>query len=230
MIYLLHGESTVASRTELGQLREKFKNHEVVIFDGKTVTPTQLLQATQSTSLFGTNRLVVVENLFSKRLAKKSTDIVDFAYVLSQLDTSQEIIFWEEKELGKKMLELLPAKTDRALFRPDRSLFAFVDGLKPGDGRHMLPLFERTLEKDAPEIVFALLVRQCRLLLMVKNGQTPEELAPWQTRKFHLQATHFTLPQLLALYKRLFEIDVKIKTGGTPFTLREELQTLLATL
>lgn len=228
MIHLYHGEHTVASRIELAALKEKYKQLEVVVFEGKTVTTADLIQATQSTSLFGADRLVIVENLFSRRLAKKPLELKEFAGFLATLNLKTNIVFWEEKELGKRVLDLFPPKSDRALFRPDRALFTFVEALRSGQTKQLLGLFRQSLEKDVPEVLFALLVRQFRLLIMAKDNVVLSDLAPWQVRKFTIQATYFTMPDLLRIYKHLLEIDVKIKSGNTPFSLTDELKILVA--
>lgn len=228
MLHLFHGESIEASRKELVTLKEKYKNGEVVSLDGRSMTATDLIQATESTSLFGGNRLVVVENLFSKRLKKKTQDFDKFTQMINHLPHETEIVFWEEKEQPKTILGFFPKNTDIALFRPDRMIFTFVESLRPGYTENILDNFHAAIKKDAPEFIFVMVVRQLRYLLMVKElKKEVKELSPWQLSKFMRQGQYFTLQKLLDLYGKLLEIDVRIKSGETPFSLTQEMRLFL---
>lgn len=231
MIHLFHGENTEASRQELSQLREKYMNKEVVVLDGRTLSVTDLVQATESASLFQTERLVIIENLFSQQLSKKNTDSKPFLNILSLLPKNIEAVFWEAKELPKTTISLFPKTTDIALFKPHRVIFSFVESLIPGNTREMLSHFEASLKNDAPELIFVMLVRQIRYLLLIKDmGLKVTGLSPWQKSKFMRQAEKFTVSDLLSLYQKLLDIDVTIKTGISPFSLSRELRLFLLKL
>ncbi len=230
MIHLFHGEQTENSRNELATLKEKFRGAEIIIIDGKTATVTDLKQATEAGTLFGDLRLIIVENLLSRRLNKKSSDADEISQWLTQLPTSFELVFWEEKELGKTILGILPKQTDIALFKPDRTIFTFVDKLRPNN-EQLLGQLSEALGHDSAEMMFAMVVRQFRLLIMAKDlDKNNLGLSPWQAGKLTKQAAYFTLPQLIDLYQQLLDIDVKIKTGTTPFNLEKELELFLIKL
>ena len=169
MIHLFHGQSIDASRKELQLLRDKFSNGEVVFYDGKTVTPTDFIQATQSTTLFGSDRLVVIENLFSRKITKKSQDFDTWITLIKQVPKDANIVFWEEKEQSKTVVSVFPKDTDIALFRPDRLIFTFVESLRPSNTEIILDNFAGAVKKDTPELIFAMLVRQFRYLILVKE-------------------------------------------------------------
>src|SRR3989344_2434499 len=220
MIHLFHGENIVVSRKEMQLLKEKNRQKELVLLDGKKMSITEFIQATESTSLFGSQRLVIVENAFSRRFNAKSKELPSFLLQVKRIPPETEVLFWEEKELGKTVLSGLPRSTDIALFKPDRYVFTFTEAIKPKNTAQLLVLFDKACQKDAVEMVFAMLVRQFHYLIMIKDlGDRIAELSPWQAKKFATQAQYFSYPQLVALYEHLLEIDVKIKTGQTPFTL-----------
>jgi len=89
---ILHGENLVASRKrlkeEIDNFRLKFKG-EVIKFAGNQVDLTQIKQAVESSSLFGQNRLIVIENLFSGSPSTEKQKIVGFY--------SSFQIYWLEK-------------------------------------------------------------------------------------------------------------------------------------
>ena len=223
MFHLFHGENVDASRKELQAWREKYVEREVIILSGKSNSFTDLVQAAESGSLFQKDKLVLAENFF----ASKKIEAKALLTWLKRLPTTTEIIFWEEKELSKTLLNLFPKTTDIALFRFEKSVFSFLESLRPGITSDLVANFDYCLQTAPSELVFSLLVRQLRYLIMVKDATASIDLSPWQLGKFRRQAEIFTLTQLLTLYRKLLQIDVKIKTGQTPFTLAEEIRLFL---
>lgn len=228
MIHIFHGEQIEASRQELTTLRAKFTANEAIVLNGKTVSITDLLQATQSDSLFGGRRLVIVENLLSQRFGKKSAEQAAFSQTISQIPAETEVVFWEDKEIGKTILGLYSKQADVALFKPDRHIFAFVESIRPGSFPITKTLFHKCLQRESAEFVFSMLIRQFRYLIMVKElGNHLTELSPWQATKLAKQAQSFSQPQLLSLYEQLLQIDVTMKSGTGAFTLAEEIELFL---
>lgn len=227
MLHLFHGEKTDLSRRELSLLREKYPKDEVVELNGKVMSVTDYKQATESASLFGMDRLVIVENLFS-RITKRGAELESFLPVILATPVSCEVVFWEEKEIGKTVINKLPRQLDIALFRPDRILFSFLESLKPGQTKLLLDQFEVILKSEATELIMAMLARQLRYLIIVKDlGKRTTELTPWQLSKFMRQTEYFSQEDLLKLYRQLYDIEVKVKTGVTPLSLTQELKLFL---
>ncbi len=107
----------------------------------------------------------------------------------------------------------------------ETSVFDMVDALGARNGSEALRLLHRLLEQDDPLRLFGMIVRQFRLLLMTRElldaGYRDTDIAPaikshpFVVRKLMGQVRNFTLPQLEAIYHKLLEIDVGIKTGKT---------------
>lgn len=224
MIYFFHGENIDASRKELQKYREKYADAEVVKFDGRTITETDFTQATESSSLFGEVRMVIIENLFSKRATLKSKEIDLWLSRIKKLPDTALVFFWEEKSIGKTVLTHLPKNSDIALFNPEKSIFAFVETLKPGNYTQMLKSFDSVMHEAAAEFVFVMLVRQIRLLIMTKELGKNIGLPVWMAAKLTKQGESFTLPLLLSLYADLLTIDTRIKSGTSPFVLKDALE------
>ena len=73
-----------------------------------------------------------------------------------------------------------------------------------------------------------MILRQWRLLLMVKDQEAAVEgLASWQAGKLKYQGRAFTMDTLINSYRQLLAIDYKIKTGQTPYSLRQLLDFFL---
>lgn len=102
-------------------------------------------------------------------------------------------------------------------------IFAFTDALGVSAPGRALSLLHAELEAgNEPEYVFALLVRQARLLLMsveaAGNGLSAElprilGVPPFVARKMREQARQFSAPAARSLYGRLLAFDREIKTG-----------------
>lgn len=224
---ILHGDNMVASRKVLNQniKQAKTKGNETLRFNGKKLTLNELQQALESKSLFGTERLIIVENLLSSSPSKTRTDL--FNYLKKNFFVN--LILWEGKEI-KRLAEFKKAKIQ--LFKLPPTIFQFLDSLTPGEGKTSLSFLHLCLKQGSAEMVFYMLARQLRLLIMAadlgKKGLT--SLHPFQQEKIARQAKKFTLSQLLSLHQQLLKIDWQQKTGQAPMPLSSQLDLLIASL
>lgn len=116
---------------------------------------------------------------------------------------------------------------DVALLCPyvaEASIFDLVDALGARDGHMAATLLQTKLNEGAdPFYLFAMIVRQFRLLIQVKElaeeGMRPPAIASrlkihsFVAGKIHQQSQHFSLPQLEQIYEHLLQTDVGVKTG-----------------
>lgn len=225
MITILHGDNIVASRAELMRRIEEAKSREKEIrqLDGKSLDALVLTQAVESSSLFGSTVLVVIEGLLSK-LGKKEKQATLLTTIIKQSGDTTDIILWEDKEVGKTLIALFGAKVSVQLFKTPVVIFQLLDGLAPGKAVFLLGLLQKTLSRDAAELIFTLLVRRIRQLIQLRDNVTPEGLQGWQAGRLTTQAKSFTMDRLLIMEKRLLEIDISVKTGTSPFPLAQQLE------
>jgi DNA polymerase-3 subunit delta len=103
-------------------------------------------------------------------------------------------------------------------------IFDAVDALGQRNGVRAAQLIHNLLDHGhEPLYLFAMIVRQFRLLIQIKElvseGLDPPaiskeiKLHPYPTRKLYHQARNFSLEQLEHVHRRLLEIDIQIKTG-----------------
>jgi DNA polymerase-3 subunit delta len=103
-------------------------------------------------------------------------------------------------------------------------IWDMVDALGEGRGRQAIGSLHRLLDDgEHPLYVLAMIVRQYRILLQVKDltarGLRPRAIAKdlklrdFVVEKMVRQARLYSLPQLEAIYARLLETDLAIKTG-----------------
>jgi DNA polymerase III subunit delta len=116
---------------------------------------------------------------------------------------------------------------DVALLCPhvaEASIFALVDALGNRNGQQAATLLSQKLAEGAdPFYLFAMIVRQFRLLVQIRElseeGLRPPAIAQrlrihsFVADKLHQQSQRFRLDQLEQVYAHLVDIDVGVKTG-----------------
>ncbi|HEX7588465.1 MAG TPA: DNA polymerase III subunit delta [Anaerolineae bacterium] len=106
----------------------------------------------------------------------------------------------------------------------EADVFALVDALGHRETGAALKLLHAQVDHNAaPGYLLSMIVRQFRLLLQMKDlaargktldaARTQLKLHPYVAEKTWKQALNFSMPQLIAIYQRLLDTDVAIKTG-----------------
>jgi DNA polymerase-3 subunit delta len=115
------------------------------------------------------------------------------------------------------------------------SVFDLVDALGKRDGKRAAHELHHLLDQgENPLGLLAMIVRQYRLLILVKELQTqqmsPDAMAkelkqhPFVIRKLNEQARNYRdITQLETIYRRLLDIETEIKTGQTSDVLALDL-------
>jgi len=219
MLIILHGDNIVASRAELVRLKDLAKDKEIRDINGKDISESELRQAVESLSLFGSTVLVALENIFSP-LGRKEKLIKLYADILIQAGKTATIIIWEPKELGKTALTCLK-DANIHLFKTPGIIFAFLDALVPGNARNVIGTYEKAETTEAPELILYMVQNRVRQLIQVKDGITPNRISGWQLSRLTNQGKSFTMDKLLIMHNRLIELEYSFKTGAAPFTLSQ---------
>lgn len=211
MITIIHGEDIVSALKFKDEILAKNKGKEII--DLENPTETDLQQAIESKSLFSNEKIVLIS-----RLARPE----NFAKIINLSEIP--VYLFIEKNLSQKQLSLFP-KSQIFQFKPKAIIFEFLDSIHPGNQKTMLLNFNKLA--DEPELIFYMLIRQFRNLILVKDGSWTSEITPWQKNKYINQANYFTLEKLLDIYKTLEKIDYENKTGQSPLELSKTLELFL---
>jgi DNA polymerase III delta subunit len=220
---ILHGEHLTQSRAHLGTLIDtaRAKNTEVIRIVAKKTSVAELEEALVSTSLFGTEKIIIIEELQDELIslvAQKST--------ASEL--GEEIILWESRQLTATMLKKFSGATVRE-FKLSKKLFSWLDSLGGTNAVQKLTLLHGAVSSESEHFCFIMLMRQVRLLIQAKDGGTIKG-APFMVSKLRSQAKKFSLEKLLQTHGKLLEVDRQLKSSGSALTLAQQLDLLTLSL
>ena len=106
----------------------------------------------------------------------------------------------------------------------EANIFEMVDALGQRDGQRAAKLLHQLLdEREHPLRLLGMIVRQFRIMIQVKElnerGLSQQDISarlrlhPFVVKKAVRQAMNFSMEQLEAIYRKLLETDVAIKTG-----------------
>lgn len=230
MITLFHGDNLVASRNTLNNFIKKEKSQgivDIVRLNGEAIELVDLTQAMESRSLFGSNRLIIIENLLSRKPSKIKDALLDY---LNTTKTTASIFLWEKKAATATLIKKLPSSTRIQAFKISPKIFAFLDSLAPGNTKQMFLLMHECIKQENPEMVFYMLARRVSHLIIASDSglEGLNTMHNWQKQRLTAQAKKFTLPQLIKLHENLYNTDKGVKTGRNILPLASMLDLVIA--
>lgn len=228
MITLIHGLDIVSSRKILSELKKKSVNYEIVCFNGNSLAFSDFVTACDSTSLFGTKKNIIIENLFSSGQSQTKEKILEY---LKTNKILHDIIMWEKQEITRTTLDKYVKGAKIILAKTPLYIFKLMDSL--GENPQItLGLFQTVLKDRDAEFIYVMLIRQIRLLIIAKDAGLTElkKLVSWQALKIFEQSKRFTLEKLISSYRNLLSIEYKVKNGLSPLSFHALLDFYLVSL
>lgn len=228
MITLIHGDDVVRSRAYFSE--EKNKQQHFASFVGEKLSPTDLIEIFEGSSLFNETKAIFIEDLLTKR--KDSAQKEQVLSLLKKHAATMSIVLLENKELTLKQLNTFKQATVKNFSYP-KTLFTFLDNLKPNNSQSLLRMFHTVLTTQEAELVFFMLIRQVRLMLALQaenqteNIEEVTKMAPWQKSKLEKQSKFFSQTQLKTLFEKLFKLEVEQKTGNLALPLEKVIDFML---
>lgn len=215
MIFVLHGDDVVASRKRLSEITSEFKN--VTYIDAEKASKDEILLALNTRDMFTEGNCVVIEKALKLPIE-----------ILESVDPSIAVVLWHNAELSKtSLLKFKNVKIES--FMLPKLFFTFLDGLYPHNVKSELDLLSNMQNVEAEQIFYAM-VKRVRQLLALKKNLNSEELqkaSSWQLNKLNAQNARWKVEELEKVYNKLFDIEVKMKSGGLMLPLKKHLDILL---
>ncbi len=149
---------------------------------------------------------------------------------LQALDNEIEKLVLYKGQIGDEPAEITAADVNLLCpYLAEANIFDLVDAIGNRNGRQAAQLLQHKFNEGVdPFYLFAMFVRQFRLLIQVKeladDGQNPPAIAKslrlhaFVVGKIYQQARGFSLTQLEQIYRHLLDIDVGVKTGRNDMT------------
>ncbi|OGK23597.1 hypothetical protein A3A46_04680 [Candidatus Roizmanbacteria bacterium RIFCSPLOWO2_01_FULL_37_13] len=222
MITIICGEDTISSRNYFISLK---KNYFTKGFEIKNLKFDQIGDITRwladSPSLFFQKKVFFAERL-NKHVKKENKKIVDDLQRIAAMK-DVELVDWEEVSGWELKLKKIGQIKE---FKPNQTIFKLLDLLYPGNKVLFLSLLNKLSQELDENFIFIMLIRYVRNLIVIKEGAIPPRMQSWQTFKLKSQANHWKIENLVNFYEALFKIEVGLKSGSNPFSVKESLDIL----
>ncbi len=227
-MHIIHGDNTILSYKKLILLQEEYLRvgRTIISLDPSSLTLTQLRQELSPQDLFGNSNLIVISNLLSSAKSAKKEKILDFL----ESQNSDSLILYEGKAINLNSLRRFKgAKVET--FKLETYIFKFLDLLKPGNTRNIISGYTKLVaEGSEPEYIFAMILRQVRLLIQTKTKYGGIKISPYAKKYLDQQASLFSLDKLLELHSKLYQIELGVKSGSNPINFESLLENFLQNL
>lgn len=229
MITVIHGDDIESSREYFYSLKQDTKNYTQI--DGENLLFSDFFQQIEADRLFDDKPALFIENFLSKnKLTEEFKKIIDYINNKKILN----IVFWESSELTKSQQANFKSVVFK-IFSYPKSIFLFLDNLKPGNSRFLISQYKDLRKSTNDEIIFFMIIRQFRLMISLlnnsdKNIDESNRLASWQISKLKKQIGYFDKDGIIKTYLKLFETDLNTKTGKLGVSYEKSIDFLLASL
>lgn len=224
MLNIICGEDSIKSRNYYLKLRQEYISKGFEIHDIKASELAEINKwLSDSASLFSSKIVFFTEGLnkkISKRLNPKLFSLVE--NLAKKKDV--ELVDWEEYTSSRE-LKLLTCVNVKE-FKPESTIFKFLDACYPGNIKQFISLLYSLPEKIDEGFIFIMLVRHIRNLFVIRFGGTLKSLQSWQTAKLKTQSRLWNDEKLISFYEGLYRIDQSVKTNRNPFSVRKSLDLL----
>ncbi len=225
MITVFCGEDTVSSFDYYQILKKDFKKrgYQVINIPSSEIENIFLWMG-EAVSLFSDKKVFFTENL-NKKLSRKANLKINQIINFLIKDKSVEVYSWEEGVSSRELK--FPKGVLVKEFKPSETIFKLQDALYPGNLKNFLMIFEKLLETVDEYVIFIMLAKHIRSLILAKQGVFDSKLKSWQIQKLQNQAKKWDKERLINLYDSFYQIDVLEKTSANPFPLHKSLILLL---
>lgn len=224
MLTIICGEDSAASRDYFYALKKELQKKDYDTFEIPslnigTITSWML----DSQSLFARNKAFFTQNLnktISRKANLKQTKIIEEIIK----DKNVELYDWED-EVPARFLKIT-ADVKVKEFKLSETIFKLVDACYPGNLKEFVKLLANVTDKSDEIFTFIMLTRHMRNIMLLRLGQTPPKILPWQVSRLKGQASRWEAGRIVSFYDALHNIDQSLKTSTLPYSLSHALDIL----
>jgi len=227
MLTIICGEDTIKAHNFFLQEKKKFIDEKYEVFEVDPSSIDEIIRwQSENLSLFAAKKVFFTRNL-NKKINKNNKKIL---MLIDKLVNDKRInIFDFEEGIEKRNLKIQKNALVKE-FRPESSIFNFLDSLYPGNFKKTIKIFNSLPKTTAYELISFMLQKRIRQLILIKTNNKIDDLSYWQLKKLTFQAKLWTKEALIRFYQALFQLEIRIKTGNNPFDLKKSLELLFGYL
>jgi DNA polymerase III delta subunit len=210
MVTLIHGSNSLSSYAALKKITDQYDELSVSNLNGKNSNFTDIKFTIETPSFYG-SRLVIIDDLSGNRSPSLLRDLKKY---FTELSKNSEVLIYERKLLPPES-PVLGLTTKIQVFAGPKGLNIF-DWADSVGFRKLAPSLtgweSLVISGEDPEYLFAMLIRQFRLLILLSNGERPK-VPDFVSNKLARQIKLWGFDELENVYSRLLELDDLNKTG-----------------
>lgn len=225
MFFIIHGTDISSSRNKMQSL---IGSGFVERIDCEKIEIQEIKAIFKSQDMFMDKRTVLLENI--TKLSKKNLEKLTSLINESKNSNFLTIIIWHNDTISQSILKNLK-EGKILLFELPKYYFSFLDSLSPKNKSFLLRLKSNISDTISDELLFYSIIKRVRLLLLIKSGIDTfdvKQLKTWQLLRLKKQAVAWNEADLALLYRKLFDLEVRLKTSNLPLTLSDHIDILLA--
>lgn len=224
---IIHGNSISQSRNHLYSEIAKHHGSEIIRLDGAKISLEALKQALESGSLFGQDKFIIIEGLFSSLASKRKLELL--GYLKSQ--NADNLIIWEGKSIDGRSLAPF-SKHKIYEYKIPAVIFKFLDSFSPKTKTQCVAFFRQAANVDPPESILFMLLRRVWELIIISDSETATQLKlpSWRLNGLKSQASGFKAINIPPVLQELVNIEYNQKSGQSLLSLRSELELFIATI
>jgi len=227
MLTIICGENTIEAYNFFLKKKKEFidKNYEVLETDLLKIEELIHWQS-NNLSLFVNKKVFFTRNL-NKKINKKNEKNLK---IINKIINDKNIdLFDFEENIEKKNLKIQKNVLIKE-FKLPISIFNFLDNIYPGNLKNVIKNLNIISKTTAVEVIFFMITKRIRQLLMIKLNQKIDGLKLWQLKKLDYQTKLWPKETIIRFYQSLFQLEIKIKTNINPFDLKKSLELLISYL
>ncbi|MEA2020248.1 MAG: hypothetical protein U9M98_00755 [Patescibacteria group bacterium] len=215
MIYILHGNNLKESREKLTELINNLGSEALIRLEDDQFSFPKFKEACEARGLFSKKSLVVVELESSKNLEPlKKPDNLSY---LQNIPPHTNVIIWIGELLhanSKILKEFKKLGRVHCFQKKEDKPFEFLDALgKRSATSAYLELAKLRAQGEHPLKLVQLIAWELRTLISIKSASDNPGFHPYVYKKNKKIAQDFSQPELINLFEKVMEADLKMKTG-----------------
>ncbi len=223
MLIIYCGENSISSYQAYFELKKNYqnKNYQILNINFDDLENIHCWLG-ENQSLFAEKKVFFSQNLL-KKFNNKNPKIKK---IIDQLirERQVEIVDWEEETTAKNLTISKNKNVIIKEFKLKENIFKLAESLYPGNLKSFIYLLNQLSDNISEYLIFTIIIKQIRNLILIKLNQLDKKLASWQIYKLKFQSKKWSLDKLINFYQSLYNLEIKEKTSNNPLGIIKSLQ------